>query len=173
MTYDEHPTHGCQSRRTNTASRGRRAPAVLAYLAGTWVVWLPVVPVTITVLFFAGARELAGTSRLEVELPVVTRSGDAPTLADLPELLGPELLGPESPEGHRSGRLGPLMASCALWVNQSPAGPRTPLSPGDEVAVLPPVSGGCLSLSAPRKKSFGGPSGRSVTRCARYPLDCG
>jgi molybdopterin converting factor small subunit len=35
-----------------------------------------------------------------------------------------------------------VMTSCAIWVNGSPSEPGTVLRAGDEVAVLPPVSGG-------------------------------
>ena len=38
--------------------------------------------------------------------------------------------------------LGTLMALCALWVNGDPATSSTVLHEGDEIAVLPPVSGG-------------------------------
>ena len=35
-----------------------------------------------------------------------------------------------------------LLASCRIWVNGEPADPDTPVSAADEVAILPPVSGG-------------------------------
>jgi molybdopterin converting factor small subunit len=35
-----------------------------------------------------------------------------------------------------------LLATCRVWVNGEPADPSTPVGPGDEVAILPPVSGG-------------------------------
>jgi molybdopterin converting factor small subunit len=35
-----------------------------------------------------------------------------------------------------------LIPSCAVWVNGEPATPSTPVHDGDEVAILPPVSGG-------------------------------
>ncbi|HET9061199.1 MAG TPA: MoaD/ThiS family protein [Acidimicrobiales bacterium] len=87
---------------------------------------------TVTVLFFAGAREAVGASRLEVELPGGREPGGGPTVGDLLQLLGPEV----------AGKLAPLMKTCAVWLNGSPTSPGAPLSPGDEVAVLPPVSGG-------------------------------
>lgn len=44
------------------------------------------------------------------------------------------------------GRFGPVfaevLAASRVWVNGAPAGPSTPLGDGDEVAILPPVSGG-------------------------------
>jgi molybdopterin converting factor small subunit len=35
-----------------------------------------------------------------------------------------------------------LLPSCKIWVNGEPAEPATEVGPADEVAVLPPVSGG-------------------------------
>jgi molybdopterin converting factor small subunit len=35
-----------------------------------------------------------------------------------------------------------VLGTCRVWRNGEPAGPDDPLGPGDEVAVLPPVSGG-------------------------------
>jgi MoaD family protein len=35
-----------------------------------------------------------------------------------------------------------LLATCRIWVNGDQAGGDCPLRDGDEVAVLPPVSGG-------------------------------
>lgn len=79
----------------------------------------------VDVLFFASARELAGTSR--ASFPVAGQ-----TLAELHLQLG-LAYGPE---------LERLLGSCALWVNGAPPEPGQFLRAGDEVAVLPPVSGG-------------------------------
>jgi len=35
-----------------------------------------------------------------------------------------------------------LLGSCRVWVNGEPAAGTDPVSGGDEVAILPPVSGG-------------------------------
>jgi sulfur-carrier protein len=35
-----------------------------------------------------------------------------------------------------------VLPTCKVWVNGEPADPSTPLTASDEVAVLPPVSGG-------------------------------
>jgi len=35
-----------------------------------------------------------------------------------------------------------VLATCGCWVNGEPAGEDTPLGAGDELALLPPVSGG-------------------------------
>ena len=79
----------------------------------------------VTVRLFARLRELAGTSELQRELP---EGADARTAWE-------SLV-------HDHGALaeyGPVI-SCA--VNQEYARWTTPLSHGDEVAFLPPVSGG-------------------------------
>jgi sulfur-carrier protein len=83
----------------------------------------------VTVLFFAGAREAAGTGRTRARA-----TGDTveALLEDLCSTYG---------DGLRA-----VLATCAVWVNRSPAPRTTVLSDGDEVAVLPPVSGGCGTL---------------------------
>jgi sulfur-carrier protein len=91
----------------------------------------------VTVLFFAGAREAAGTRRASFQ---------SPTVAKLIEQLRSEY----------GAGLDSLLPTCAIWVNGSPATPGTELQDGDEVAVLPPVSGGCGANGAhgrPRRKS--------------------
>ena len=77
----------------------------------------------VTVLFFAGAREAAGTRRAEFSSLTV-----AGLIEQLRSAYGRELEA--------------LLPACAVWVNGSPAAPATELREGDEVAVLPPVSGG-------------------------------
>jgi molybdopterin synthase catalytic subunit/molybdopterin converting factor small subunit len=57
-------------------------------------------------------------------------------------------------------RLRESLPSLALAVNQQYAGPETKLKPDDEVALLPPVSGG-----APQ------PAGRRHATIVRYPID--
>jgi len=83
----------------------------------------------VTVLFFASARVAAGTPR-------ATFPADGSTVAQLVD----ELCCTFGDELKR------VLASAAIWVNGSPATPATVLGEGDEVAVLPPVSGGCGSL---------------------------
>lgn len=80
---------------------------------------------SVKVLLFAGARQLAGTA--EASYPWVGMNLDE-ARAELARQFGPEF--------------GRLLASCALWVNAEPAPGPTVLTAGDEVAVLPPVSGG-------------------------------
>ncbi len=74
--------------------------------------------------FFASAREAAGTSEASFEAGTV-----AEVLSAAVSRFG---------EG-----FGEVLAASGVWVNGAPAEPATPLVRGDEVAVLPPVSGGC------------------------------
>ena len=79
----------------------------------------------IVVRLFAGLRERAGTGERELVLPDAARAGDVwPALG----------LGEEPP--------GLLYA-----VNQQYAGRERPLAEGDEVALIPPVSGGAFRLT--------------------------
>src|SRR5215208_1341211 len=72
----------------------------------------------VTVRLFAGLRERAGRDRVEVELP------DGAVVADL---LAAMDVAPRS---------------CVVAVNREYADERAPVAPGDEVALVPPVSGG-------------------------------
>jgi MoaE-MoaD fusion protein len=81
--------------------------------------------VRVVVRLFAGLREQAGTDRRELVL------GDGAVLDDVWPALG---LGDEPP--------GLLYA-----VNREYAGPGQPLVDGDEVALIPPVSGGAFRLT--------------------------
>src|SRR3954469_8912462 len=78
----------------------------------------------VSVRLFAGLRERAGSERIEVELP------DGATVADL---LAAMELAPRS---------------CVAAVNRQYAGPDTPIGAGDEVALVPPVSGGATAPAA-------------------------
>ena len=80
---------------------------------------------TVTVLFFAAAREAVGTPR-------TTLSAAVSTVAQLLDRL----------RSTYGDQLGAVLPSCAIWVNRSPAGPGGVLRRGDEVALMPPVSGG-------------------------------
>jgi molybdopterin converting factor small subunit len=75
------------------------------------------------VLLFAALREAAGTSRLEV---------DAPTVGALLD----ELAGRYGVEFAR------VLAIGSVVVDGEPAGRERALTRGQEVALLPPVSGG-------------------------------
>ena len=80
----------------------------------------------LTVLFFASARQAAGTPRVTLE------ADEGCTLSQLANTLVTRY----------GSQLAVVMESCALWVNGEPAAPDSVLHAGDEVAVLPPVSGG-------------------------------
>lgn len=76
-----------------------------------------------TLRLFAGAREAAGTDRDTIEggsVDAVVRAACERYGSPFTELIG----------------------SCKVWVNGEPADPDTPVTDADEVAVLPPVSGG-------------------------------
>jgi len=79
----------------------------------------------VRVLFFGVLRELAGKTVDEIELPdgAAVREVIAHYAAQIP-------------------KLAELLPSVALAVNQQYAGPETLLRAKDEIAMLPPVSGG-------------------------------
>lgn len=80
---------------------------------------------TLTVILFAAARELAGADSIAVEL------SPGATAADLRAELA-----------QRVPALAGLLARSALAVNHDFADDVLVLRPSDEVAVIPPVSGG-------------------------------
>jgi molybdopterin converting factor subunit 1 len=78
----------------------------------------------VEVLFFSVLRDIAGTDRLDWEAEVATLGELVASLTEgFPGLAGWQ------------GRL-------LLAVNGEYADPATPLSSGDEVALMPPVQGG-------------------------------
>ena len=81
--------------------------------------------IKIYVVFFAGARDIVGKSRLEMEIPALT------TVAELRELLMV-----------RFPRLENLARRAAFAVNEIFVLTDTLLVENDEVAFLPAVSGG-------------------------------
>src|SRR5882762_11316778 len=82
-------------------------------------------PIRITVLLFGQAREWAGSSSIELELnaPATVETAFAILKAQQP-------------------RLAEMERSLLFAVNEEYASPSHPLSDGDRLAVLPPVSGG-------------------------------
>jgi MoaE-MoaD fusion protein len=82
--------------------------------------------VQVTVRLFAGLRERAGLARRELELP------DGATVGAVWAELG----------------LGDEPAGLLYAVNRAYAAAGAPLAEGDEVALIPPVSGGDFRLSA-------------------------
>lgn len=77
----------------------------------------------ITLRLFAGAREIAGTGRDEI---AATTVGEALRLAT----------------DRYGDRFALVLESCQVWRNGEPTTMETALNPGDEIAVLPPISGG-------------------------------
>ncbi|MEZ5239629.1 MAG: MoaD/ThiS family protein [Microthrixaceae bacterium] len=75
------------------------------------------------VLFFAQAREAAGRSSLCVEGATVGE-----VIGSLRSSLGSEFAA--------------VADASSIWCNGEPAGPDAPVGSEDELAVLPPVSGG-------------------------------
>jgi molybdopterin synthase catalytic subunit len=78
----------------------------------------------LTVRLFAGLRERAGAKELTLQLP------DPATVADLLAALEPTAVG------------GLPARSFIVAVNRAYAGGEARIEPGDEVALIPPVSGG-------------------------------
>lgn len=86
-----------------------------------WDFWL----MRVRVLFFGILKDMAGKPSDEIELP------EGATVADVLAYYVPRI-----PKFRDS------LPSLALAVNQQYAGPETKLKANDEVAMLPPVSGG-------------------------------
>ena len=80
----------------------------------------------VSVRLFAGLRERAGSNRIEVELP------DDAVVRDL---LAAMALEP---------------GQCVVAINREYAGADEPIGAGDEVALIPPVSGGAGTVRAVR-----------------------
>ena len=73
---------------------------------------------------FAQARESAGMARADVDGATVGEVLDAAA-------------------AQWGDEFSAVLIRCTVWVNGEPADRSLPVSPNDEVAVLPPVSGGC------------------------------
>jgi molybdopterin synthase catalytic subunit len=89
--------------------------------------------VHVSVLLFAGLRERAGVDRVEVELP------DGAVVGDVLHAMGETPVGPIGPR------------QCVVAVNREYAAPDEPVREGDEVALVPPVSGGAIGSQALRR----------------------
>jgi MoaE-MoaD fusion protein len=100
----------------------------------------------VRVRLFAMLRERAGASELELDLPDGARVRDAlaaPAVAALAEGL-------------------PLV----LAVNRVYADTDAPLSPDDELALIPPVSGGAADAPPPREPADGAPAAAGLVHVA-------
>jgi MoaE-MoaD fusion protein len=82
----------------------------------------------VRVLFFGQLKDLVGTSSEEIDLPA-----------------GCDLRSVFERYQARQPRLGELARSIVIARNREFAAPATPVSEGDEIAFLPPVSGGVSS----------------------------
>lgn len=97
----------------------------------------------VRLLLFASAREAAGRSREEFDLDRLASGATAARDAQAVNLAA--LL------SEARARYGPdfaaALGTARVWINgdEPAAGLATVLVPGDEVAVLPPVSGGAAS----------------------------
>lgn len=100
----------------------------------------------VTVLLFAGVAERAGRRRWEVELPPGSRAGDAlqALVASYPAVA-------------------PLADRLLLARNQEYVTADAPLAEGDELAFIPPVSGGSAGQE--------GREGAAAAELAEGPLD--
>lgn len=77
-----------------------------------------------TVRLFAAARDAAGVGRDELPGSTVSEVLDA------------------ARQRYGAG-FEAVLGSCKIWVNGEPATDGDTIGAGDELAVLPPVSGGC------------------------------
>mmetsp|Transcript_12566 Transcript_12566/g.36425 ORF Transcript_12566/g.36425 Transcript_12566/m.36425 type:complete len:91 (-) Transcript_12566:687-959(-) len=84
-------------------------------------------------LFFASAREIAGVSEAVCDLPEGSAEGESVTTESVRAYLASEFPG-----------LADQAETVTLAVNQEyvEAGAHVPVRDGDEVAVIPPISGG-------------------------------
>ena len=82
-------------------------------------------PLTLRVLFFSSARDIAGTS--EISMPCSASI----TQPELRKKLSDQFVG-----------LAPLLATARFARNHCYATPDECFVPGDEIALIPPVSGG-------------------------------
>lgn len=91
------------------------------------------------VRLFAAAREVAGRGRDEVPGATVAEVLDTAT-----DRYGPAFAA--------------VLTTCRVWVNGEAVPRETRVDPDDEVAVLPPVSGGALDRPACPGRHRAGPT---------------
>src|ERR1035441_2921678 len=102
----------------------------------------------VRVLFFGMLRDIVGMSREEVEFPE-----------------GADLHSVFASYASRFPRLGDLARSIVVARNQEFADPAAKLADGDEVAFLPPVSGGCDTGDREIREA------RNYFALTRHPID--
>jgi len=93
------------------------------------------IPMQVRILFFGVLKDLVGRSTDTVDLPEGTR---------VHEVL--------SHYARQAPRIEPMLPSLACSVNQEYASSDRTLNPGDEVALLPPVSGGAPDPAASKRE---------------------
>ncbi len=86
-----------------------------------------ILPTVATVRLFANLRETAGTGRLELDVSTVGEALDH--------------LGAEYGDRFRRG-----LAMARVWKNGDPAEPDMAVDASDEIAIIPPVSGGSVPM---------------------------
>jgi MoaE-MoaD fusion protein len=117
--------------------------------------------VYVSVRLFAGLRERAGADRVEVQLP------DDAVVRDVLAAMGGTAVGVLAPK------------QCVVAVNREYAGPDEPVREGDEVALVPPVSGGAADApgsttrdgAATGTRSRGGADALRGAEVTGEPLD--
>jgi MoaE-MoaD fusion protein len=107
--------------------------------------------VRVRVLFFGALREVAGKASDEIELR------DRSALRDVLSYYQAHI-----------PRLKDYLPSLALAVNQQYASPDTMLNPDDEIALLPPVSGGARDATQPTAETM-----RPAASITRERIDTG
>ena len=105
----------------------------------------------VRVLFFGMMKDLGGKASEVLELPENASARDVLAHYEL-----------------RMPRLKEALPSLALAVNQQYAGPDTKLKAGDEIALLPPVSGGTDAADGP---PAGQSAGRRSAEIVRHEID--
>ena len=108
----------------------------------------------VRVLFFGMLKDLVGKSEDSIDLP------DGASVRDV-----------LAHYGSRVPRFSESLSSLAVAVNQQYAGPDTALKPSDEVALLPPVSGGAPDGSLTSGRNTAQAKHQRYATILRSPID--
>ena len=141
---------GRQSADPAAAEKCRASRRSCAYSERVWV----------RVLYFGVLRDAFGVSEEAVELP-----GEA-TVGGLLRILRGRTSKPSMDKIAGNGIDEGLWGSLAVAVNREYSSPAAVLHEGDEIALLPPVSGGCFAEGG-RLSSFARGWAKSSRRCER------